>query len=66
MAEAPDATSNSGKYITINEESGCYKSNGSIWEKAQNPAPWNADQLHLNTDGYNRIGDYIAGFINNL
>lgn len=66
LDEAPDATSNSGKYITINEESGCYKSNGTNWEKAQNSAPWNADQLHLNTDGYNRIGDYIAGFINNL
>ena len=66
LGEAPDAASNSGKYITINEESGCYKSNGSIWEKAKNSAPWNADQLHLNTNGYNRIGDYIAGFINNL
>lgn len=66
LVEAPDATSNSGKYITINEESGSYKSNGTNWEKVQNTAPWNADQLHLNTDGYNRIGDYIAGFINNL
>lgn len=67
LDEAPDATSNNGKYITIvGEQKSCYKSNGEIWEKALNQAPWNADQLHLNTDGYNRIGDYIAGFINNL
>lgn len=65
--EAPDASANNGKYITIEDKANiCYKSNGNIWEEYKKAAPWNADQLHLNTSGYYRLGDYIAGFINNL
>lgn len=67
LEEAPDASANNGKYITIEGKANiCYKSNGTIWEEFKKAAPWNADQLHLNAKGYYRLGDYIAGFINNL
>ena len=63
---APDASLNNGRYITVNNQSGCYKSNGIAWVKDQRPSPWNNDQLHPNKDGYDRLGDYIAGFISKL
>ena len=59
---APSAASNNDKYITILGVSGCYKSNGTSWEKLSSPAyPWNGDQLHLNQAGGYRLGEYIAG-----
>ena len=66
LEEAPSASENNGKYITIQDVDDAYKSDGENWIKVPYLfAPWNADQLHLNTNGYYRIGDYIAGFICN-
>lgn len=59
---APSAAANSGKYITIANVTGSYKSDGENWVKQSNyPFPWNGDQLHLNQAGGYRLGDYIAG-----
>lgn len=67
LSAAPSASANNGKYITVQGESGCYKSNGTTWVKdATIPAIWNADQLHLNELGYKRIGEYIAGEIEKI
>ena len=67
LDSAPSASENEGKYITVTGKLQAYKSDGSSWVLQSNyPAPWNGDQLHLNTDGYYRIGEYIAGQINTL
>ena len=61
LSDAPNASENNGKYITIQGVSGCYKSNGSSWvAETSIPAVWNGDQLHLNKNGGDRLGDYIA------
>lgn len=65
LDSAPSASENEGKYITVTGKLNAYKSDGSSWVLQSNyPAPWNGDQLHLNTEGYYRIGEYIAGQIN--
>ena len=67
LNEAPIASENNGKFITIQGQRDAYKSDGENWAKVPwMLAPWNNDQLHLNTKGYYRLGDYIAGFIDNL
>lgn len=58
---APSVSANSGKYITISDKDGCYKSDGTSWIWEYTSAIWNGDQLHLNQDGYQRIAEYIAG-----
>lgn len=58
---APDASSNTGKYITVTGKDGCYKSDGTSWVWEYTGAIWNGDQLHLNQDGYQRMAEYIAG-----
>lgn len=61
LTDAPLAADNDGMYITISNVWGSYKSEGGEWIKKDAPYIWNADQLHLNDDGYYRIGEYIAG-----
>ena len=66
IGAAPSASENTGRVITVAGESGSYKSDGSQWLKQGNTAPWNADQLHLNKDGYHKIAGIIAGKLNDI
>ena len=66
LDSAPNASENVGKYITIEGESGCYFSNGTDWEKKNNPAIWFADQVHLNYNGYKKIAGVIAYELNTI
>lgn len=66
LSDAPSASSNNGKYITISGKEGCYVSDGTSWNYDYRSAPWNGDQLHLNQDGYQRIAEFIAGHLINI
>ena len=60
LAAAPDPAKNAGKRITVKGERGSYSSDGKIWKHTNAPAPWNADHLHLNPNGYRKIGEVVA------
>ena len=63
LAAAPDAAQNNGKTITVTGVRGCYRSNGKEWVANPMPFPWIGDQLHMNKDGYYKIGEVIANEI---
>lgn len=63
LQEAPSASENQGKYITIQDTEGCFYSNGNSWEANSTPYIWLGDQLHPNSDGYKRIASLVVSFL---
>lgn len=63
LQEAPSASENQGKYITIQDTEGCFYSNGISWEANSSPYIWLGDQLHPNSDGYKRIASLVISFL---
>lgn len=56
------------KVTALNTWDNTYIHNGTEWVRYNkyapySPFPYNADQLHLNADGYVKLGNYIAGII---
>ena len=66
LADAPDPRMNKGRLMTIRGERGHYSSDGMTWKKESAPYPWFADQLHMNSGGYQLIGEAIAREVKNL
>ena len=67
--EFPDASTHKGYLVTLKgeeEELSCYESDGKQWNKCdytKHGRAWIGDQLHPNKNGYERIGDFIAGHL---
>lgn len=60
LEDAPDAALHKGKAITVKGVKGCYRSDGKTWSAYPMPYPWIGDQLHMNKEGYYKIGEVIA------
>lgn len=54
----------SGDRAKVEDYGGSYRYDGTSWSKDEAPYPWNEDQLHLNDEGYEKIGEYIARCLN--
>lgn len=61
LSVAPNPADYKGRSITVRDRRGSFFSDGRRWVPQPMPAPWNADQLHLNQDGYRKLGEAIAG-----
>lgn len=71
-SEFPDAATHKGYLVTLKgeeSENSCYESDGKQWNKCdytKHGRAWIGDQLHPNKNGYERIGDFIAGHLLNI
>ena len=66
----PDASSYKGYFVTLKGEveESSYESDGTQWVKRghEKGRVWIGDQLHPNNAGYEKIGDFIAGYLLNI
>lgn len=61
VSDLPDPSRHRGRVATVIGRSVCFRCDGERWTRSQaTPCAWNGDQLHLNREGYRKLGWTIA------